>query len=213
MVRTSRLFARTAARIDPAWLEALGGPLCKRAYSDAAWDRARGEVTAKERVTLFGLEIVRERRVSYGRVDAGRGPRDLRHERPGRGRDRRPAALPRAQPGPPAPGRGHGGEAPAARHPGRRGRDRQVLFGEAGGHPRRPEPAQAAQGRARPRGRRFLPAPDRGPDPQLPARGGGRRRLSRTASRWRAVPSAPSTSSRPGEEDDGVDADASRRAS
>ena len=69
VVRTSRLFARTAARIDPAWLERLGGPLCKRAYSDAAWDRARGEVTAKERVTLFGLEIVRERRVSYGRVN------------------------------------------------------------------------------------------------------------------------------------------------
>ncbi len=68
VVRTSRLFARTAAKIDPAWLERLGGPLCKRAYSDAAWDRARGEVTAKERVTLFGLEIVRERRVSYGRV-------------------------------------------------------------------------------------------------------------------------------------------------
>jgi ATP-dependent helicase HrpA len=68
VVRTSRLFARTAARIDPAWLEKLGGPLCKRTYSDAAWDRARGEVTAKERVTLFGLEIVRERRISFGRV-------------------------------------------------------------------------------------------------------------------------------------------------
>ncbi len=68
VVRTSRLFARRAARIDPAWLERLGGPLCKRSYSDAVWDRARGEVTAKERVTLFGLEIVRERRVSYGRV-------------------------------------------------------------------------------------------------------------------------------------------------
>jgi ATP-dependent helicase HrpA len=69
VVRTSRLFARTAARIDPAWLERLGGPLCKRSYSDAAWDRGRGEVTAKERVTLFGLEIVRDRRVSYGRVN------------------------------------------------------------------------------------------------------------------------------------------------
>jgi ATP-dependent helicase HrpA len=68
VVRTSRLFARMAARIDPAWLEGLGGPLCKRSYSDAAWDRARGEVTAKERVTLFGLEIVRDRRVSYGRI-------------------------------------------------------------------------------------------------------------------------------------------------
>ena len=69
VVRTSRLFARTAARIDPAWLEALGGLLCKRTYSDAAWDRARGEVVAKERVTLFGLEVVRGRRVSYGRVN------------------------------------------------------------------------------------------------------------------------------------------------
>ncbi len=69
VVRTSRLFARTAARIDPAWLEKLGGPLCKRSYSDAAWDRKRGEVTAKERVTLFGLEIVRERRISYGLVN------------------------------------------------------------------------------------------------------------------------------------------------
>ena len=69
VVKTSRLFARQAARIDPAWLEDLGGPLCKRSYSDAAWDRARGEVVAKERVSLFGLEILRDRRVSYGRIN------------------------------------------------------------------------------------------------------------------------------------------------
>ena len=68
IVRTSRLFARQAARVDPAWLEELGGPLCKRSYYDAAWDRARGEVTGKERVSLFGLEILRDRRVSYGRI-------------------------------------------------------------------------------------------------------------------------------------------------
>jgi len=69
VVRTSRLFARQAARIDPAWLEELGGSQCKRTYSDAAWDRSRGEVVAKERVTLFGLEILRDRRVSYGRIN------------------------------------------------------------------------------------------------------------------------------------------------
>jgi ATP-dependent helicase HrpA len=69
VVRTSRLFARQAARIDPAWLEDLGGPLCKRSYSDAAWDRMRGEVVAKERVSLFGLEILRDRRISYGRIN------------------------------------------------------------------------------------------------------------------------------------------------
>jgi ATP-dependent helicase HrpA len=68
VVRTSRLFARMAASIDPAWLEELGAGLCKRSYSDPAWDPERGEVVAKERVTLFGLEIVLDRRVSYGRI-------------------------------------------------------------------------------------------------------------------------------------------------
>lgn len=75
VVRTSRLFARMAARIDPAWLEALGAGLCKRSYSDPTWDPGRGEVVAKERVTLFGLEIVRDRRVSYGRVAPGEAHR------------------------------------------------------------------------------------------------------------------------------------------
>jgi ATP-dependent helicase HrpA len=69
MVMTSRLFARTAAKIDPGWLEVLGGDLCRRHYDEPAWNRARGEVTAKERVTLYGLEIVRDRMVSYGRID------------------------------------------------------------------------------------------------------------------------------------------------
>jgi ATP-dependent helicase HrpA len=69
VVKTTRLYARQAARIDPAWLEELGGSLCKRSYSDAAWDRGRGEVIAKERVALFGLEILRDRRVSYGRIN------------------------------------------------------------------------------------------------------------------------------------------------
>jgi len=69
MVRTSRLFARSVARIDPAWLEALGGDLCRTSYSEARWDRERGEVRALERVTLFGLEIVSDRQVSYGRIN------------------------------------------------------------------------------------------------------------------------------------------------
>jgi ATP-dependent helicase HrpA len=66
MVRTSRLFARTAARIDPAWLEELGGIQCRYSYSEPRWDESRGEVRAKERVTLFGLEIISDRDVPYG---------------------------------------------------------------------------------------------------------------------------------------------------
>jgi ATP-dependent helicase HrpA len=69
MVKTSRLYARTAARIDSAWIEPLAAALCRRAYSDPYWDKDRGEVRAKERVTLFGLEIVADRRVPYGPVN------------------------------------------------------------------------------------------------------------------------------------------------
>jgi ATP-dependent helicase HrpA len=69
MVKTGRLYARTAARIDSSWIEPLAGDLCRRSYSDPYWDRDRGEVRAKERVTLFGLEIVADRRVPYGPVN------------------------------------------------------------------------------------------------------------------------------------------------
>ncbi len=66
MVRTSRLYARTAARIDPDWLENLAGGQCRYSYSEPRWDKDRGEVRAKERVTLHGLEIVSGRDVAYG---------------------------------------------------------------------------------------------------------------------------------------------------
>jgi ATP-dependent helicase HrpA len=70
MVKTSRLFARTAARVAPEWLEKLGAGLCRSSYSSARWDKKRGEVIADETVTLFGLEIVSGRAVSYGGIDS-----------------------------------------------------------------------------------------------------------------------------------------------
>ena len=66
VVRTSRLFARMAAKIEPAWLEELGGDLCRHSYSEPRWDRDRGEARATERVALFGLEIVSGRDVAFG---------------------------------------------------------------------------------------------------------------------------------------------------
>ncbi|MEW6668786.1 MAG: ATP-dependent RNA helicase HrpA [Thermodesulfobacteriota bacterium] len=68
MVKTTRLFARTAARIDPEWLEALGGDLCKRTHSDPHWERDRGEVQAYEQVSLYGLPIVIRRPVPYSKI-------------------------------------------------------------------------------------------------------------------------------------------------
>ncbi len=70
MVKTSRLFARTTAKIDPRWLEPLGGDLCRRNYTDAHWEKNRGEVRAHEQVTLFGLPIVTRRPVSYGPINS-----------------------------------------------------------------------------------------------------------------------------------------------
>ncbi len=67
LVRTSQLFARTAANIKPEWLEELAGSQCEYSYRNAYWDREKGDVYAYEQVTLFGLEIVKNRRVLYGR--------------------------------------------------------------------------------------------------------------------------------------------------
>ena len=68
-VETTQLFARTVARIDPAWLEDLGGELCKRSWSDPHWEKKKGQVIAAERVTLFGLPIVAGRKVNFGRIN------------------------------------------------------------------------------------------------------------------------------------------------
>ncbi|MBU1185815.1 MAG: ATP-dependent RNA helicase HrpA [Acidobacteria bacterium] len=69
MVETSRLFAKKTARIDPAWLEALGGDLCRSSYSEPFWDKKQGDVYAEERVTLFGLQIISGRRKAYGPIN------------------------------------------------------------------------------------------------------------------------------------------------
>jgi ATP-dependent helicase HrpA len=68
MVKTSRLFARTVAKIEPEWIEPLAGDLCKSTAFDPHWDRNRGEVRAFEQVSLYGLVIVPRRPVSYGPI-------------------------------------------------------------------------------------------------------------------------------------------------
>jgi ATP-dependent helicase HrpA len=69
LVETSRLWARTTARIEPEWAEALAGSLARRTYSEPHWDARRGAAMATEKVTLYGLPIVAARPVQYGRVN------------------------------------------------------------------------------------------------------------------------------------------------
>ncbi|AOY93541.1 ATP-dependent RNA helicase HrpA [Cupriavidus sp. USMAA2-4] len=66
LVETSRLFARTLARIEPEWLEQVGGHLLKVSWSDPHWEKKAGQVLALERATLYGLVVYQHRRVHYG---------------------------------------------------------------------------------------------------------------------------------------------------
>lgn len=68
LVETSRLFARTVARIDPAWVEPLAGHLLKRVYSEPYWSSSKGAAMAKEKLLLYGLTLVAERPVLLGRL-------------------------------------------------------------------------------------------------------------------------------------------------
>jgi ATP-dependent helicase HrpA len=69
LVETSQLFARCVARIDPVWLERAAGPLCRKSHGDPHWEQKQGQVMAKEQVTLYGLPIVKDRKVAYARID------------------------------------------------------------------------------------------------------------------------------------------------
>jgi ATP-dependent helicase HrpA len=69
LVETTRLWGRTAARIDPLWIERLADHLVKRSYSEPRWERKRGSAVATERVTLYGIPVIAARTVPYGKVD------------------------------------------------------------------------------------------------------------------------------------------------
>lgn len=70
LVETSKLYARTIARIEPEWAESLAGHLCKKNYLEPAWHKKRAQVMATEQVSLYGLLIIPKRLVNYGAIDA-----------------------------------------------------------------------------------------------------------------------------------------------
>ncbi|MET7639105.1 ATP-dependent RNA helicase HrpA [Streptomyces sp. NPDC005438] len=69
LVETSKLWARVNARIEPEWIEPLAEHLVKRQYSEPHWEQKQAAVMAFERVTLYGVPIVAQRKVNYGRID------------------------------------------------------------------------------------------------------------------------------------------------
>ncbi|MFH8293387.1 ATP-dependent RNA helicase HrpA [Streptomyces sp. NPDC018059] len=69
LVETSRLWARVNAKIEPEWVEPLAQHLLKRTYSEPHWEKDQAAVVATEKVTLYGVPIVTDRKVNYGRID------------------------------------------------------------------------------------------------------------------------------------------------
>ena len=69
LVETSRLWARVNARIEPEWVEPLAQHLVKRSYSEPHWEKDQAAVMAYEKVTLYGVPLVAQRKVNFGRID------------------------------------------------------------------------------------------------------------------------------------------------
>ncbi|MGO4257903.1 ATP-dependent RNA helicase HrpA [Marmoricola sp. RAF53] len=69
LVETSKLWGRQCAAIDPLWAEQAGAHLVSRTYSEPHWSKERAAVMAYERVTLYGVPLVADRLVSYGKHD------------------------------------------------------------------------------------------------------------------------------------------------
>ena len=69
LVETGRLWARQNAAIKPEWAEQVGAHLVKRTFSEPHWSKKRAAVMAYERVTLYGVTLVADRLVQYGRID------------------------------------------------------------------------------------------------------------------------------------------------
>ncbi|HET7810562.1 MAG TPA: ATP-dependent RNA helicase HrpA [Steroidobacteraceae bacterium] len=68
-VQTTKVYARTVARIDPHWVEQVGEHLVRRQYYEPHWERRASRAAIYERTTLFGLTLTSGRSVPYERVD------------------------------------------------------------------------------------------------------------------------------------------------
>jgi ATP-dependent helicase HrpA len=68
MMETTRLYARTCARLDPLWALDLGSHVVRVAHSEPFWNEEAGRVMVKQRTRLYGLEL-ESRAVGYGKIN------------------------------------------------------------------------------------------------------------------------------------------------
>ena len=75
-IETSKLYARTVAKIKPAWIEHSARHLNKRELFDAHWSRKQKRVFVYERIVLSGLVLVPRRKIPYDSCDKA-GAREI----------------------------------------------------------------------------------------------------------------------------------------
>ncbi|WP_083904698.1 ATP-dependent RNA helicase HrpA [Rhodopirellula sp. SWK7] len=69
LVETAKQYARTVAKIQPAWIEAVGDHMLKSSFSDPHWSRKASGAFCYQRKSLFGLPVVLRRRVPLSPID------------------------------------------------------------------------------------------------------------------------------------------------
>ena len=75
LMHTTRLYARTVAAINPRWLIKPAAHLVQREYFEPYWDTRSQQVFAHEKTSLYGLVLVADQKISYGRIN----PEEARH--------------------------------------------------------------------------------------------------------------------------------------
>lgn len=68
-VETTKVYARTVAKIEPEWIEKVGAHLVKQQHYDPRWERKAARAVVHERTTLFGLVIQAGRKIPYERIN------------------------------------------------------------------------------------------------------------------------------------------------
>jgi len=69
LVETTRMYARSCARIEPEWIEQVAGERCKRTIFEPHWEKRPAAVMAFERLSLYGLIINPRRKVHFGKIN------------------------------------------------------------------------------------------------------------------------------------------------
>lgn len=69
VVQTTRLYARTLARVEPAWIEELAGHMFRRQLTDPHLNPQTGQPCAWERLTMSGIVVVPRREADLETLD------------------------------------------------------------------------------------------------------------------------------------------------